>query len=58
MTAADCASFLVTENGLPVTDQTGNFVLDEEAVTAYVGSWPKSMTVMAVPDNSTVPEEM
>ena len=36
VTAADCASFLVTENGLPVTDQTGNFVLDEEAVTAYV----------------------
>ena len=23
VTAADCASFLVTENGLPVTDQTG-----------------------------------
>ena len=37
MTAADCASFLVTaENGLPVQDETGNFVLDEEAVTAYV----------------------
>lgn len=36
VTAADCASFLLTENGLPVTDQTGNFVLDEEAVTAYV----------------------
>ncbi len=36
LTAADCASFLVAENGLPVTDQTGNFVLDEEAVTAYV----------------------
>ena len=30
VTAADCASFLA------VTDQTGNFVLDEEAVTAYV----------------------
>ncbi len=36
VTAADCASFLVTENGLPVTDQTGNFVLEEEAVAAYV----------------------
>ena len=38
MTAADCASFLTAENGLPVTDEKGSFVLDEEAVTAYVQS--------------------
>ena len=38
VTAADCASFLVTENGLPVQDEKGSFVLDEEAVTAYVQS--------------------
>ena len=36
VTAADCASFLVKENGLPVVDASGNFVLDEEAVAAYV----------------------
>lgn len=36
VTAADCASFLVKENGLPVLDEKGSFVLDEEAVTAYV----------------------
>ncbi len=36
VTAADCASFLVTENGLPLQDEKGSFVLDEEAVTAYV----------------------
>ena len=36
VTAADCASFLVKENGLPILDEKGNFVLDEEAVTAYV----------------------
>ena len=38
MTAADCASFLTAENGLPVQDEKGSFVLDEEAVTAYVQS--------------------
>lgn len=36
VTAADCASFLVKENGLPILDEKGSFVLDEEAVTAYV----------------------
>lgn len=36
VTAADCASFLVKENELPIVDTTGNFVLDEDAVTAYV----------------------
>lgn len=36
VTAADCASFLVKENELPVVDETGNFVLDEDAVAAYV----------------------
>ena len=38
VTAADCASFLTAQNGLPVQDETGSFVLDEEAVTAYVQS--------------------
>ena len=38
MTAADCAFFLTAENGLPVQDEKGSFVLDEEAVTAYVQS--------------------
>ena len=38
VTAADCASFLTAENGLPVQDEKGSFVLDEEAVTAYVQS--------------------
>ena len=38
MTAADCAFFLTAENGLPVQDDKGSFVLDEEAVTAYVQS--------------------
>ena len=36
VTAADCAAFLVKENGLPVLDEKGSFVLDEEAVAAYV----------------------
>lgn len=36
VTAADCASFLVKENGLPILDESGSLVLDEEAVTAYV----------------------
>lgn len=30
--------FLTAENGLPVQDEKGSFVLDEEAVTAYVQS--------------------
>ena len=38
VTAADCASFLTAQNGLPVQDEKGSFVLDEEAVTAYVQS--------------------
>lgn len=38
VTAADCASFLTAQNGLPVQDEKGNFVLDEEAVAAYVQS--------------------
>ena len=38
MIAADCAFFLTAENGLPVQDEKGSFVLDEEAVTAYVQS--------------------
>ena len=41
VTAADCASFLTAENGLPVQDEKGSFVLDEEAVTAYVQSLAK-----------------
>lgn len=36
VTAADCASFLAKENELPVVDAAGNFVLDEDAVAAYV----------------------
>lgn len=36
VTAADCASFLVKENGLPILDESGSLVLDEEAVAAYV----------------------
>ena len=36
MTAADCASFLEKENGLPALDAKGSFILDEEAVAAYV----------------------
>ncbi len=36
VTAADCASFLTAENGLPVLDEKGNFVLNEEAVADYV----------------------
>lgn len=36
VTAADCASFLVKENGLPILDESDSLVLDEEAVTAYV----------------------
>ena len=38
VTAADCASFLTAQNGLPVQDEKGSFVLDEEAVAAYVQS--------------------
>ncbi len=38
VTAADCASFLTAQNGLPVQDEKGSFVLDEEAVMAYVQS--------------------
>ena len=49
VTAADCASFLTAENGLPVQDEKGSFVLDEEAVTAYVQSaGGRSMTAMDV----------
>ncbi len=36
VTAADCASFLVKENGLPVLDEKGSFVLNKEVVAAYV----------------------
>lgn len=36
VTAADCASFLKKENGLPVLEEHGSFVLDEEAVESYV----------------------
>ena len=36
VTAADCASFLVKENGLPMLDEKGSFVLDKEVVAAYV----------------------
>lgn len=36
VTAAACASFLVKENGLPILDEKGSFVLDEEAVKAYI----------------------
>lgn len=36
VTAAACASFLVKENGLPILDEKGSFVLDGEAVKAYI----------------------
>ena len=60
VTAADCASFL-TDGERTAGDRmrTGSFVLDEEAVTAYVqSSWRKNMTAMAEPDSFTVPVGM
>ena len=38
ITPDESAFFLTAENGLPVQDEKGSFVLDEEAVTAYVQS--------------------
>ena len=36
LAAADCASFLQKEEGLPVQDEKGSFILEEEAVKEYI----------------------